>query len=44
MATRTLESTFESLSVNDEKDSGESRLYQKSKVRYMALNFLPFMV
>ncbi|KAK0738565.1 kinase-like domain-containing protein [Schizothecium vesticola] len=31
MATRTLEATFESLSVNDERDPGESRLYQKQK-------------
>ncbi|KAK3940539.1 Serine/threonine-protein kinase ark1 [Diplogelasinospora grovesii] len=32
MATRTLESRFERMSVNDENDDGSSRLYQKSKV------------
>ncbi|TPX09811.1 uncharacterized protein E0L32_009002 [Thyridium curvatum] len=31
MATRTLEARFERMSVNDENDSGEARLYQKSK-------------
>ncbi|KAK1831737.1 Serine/threonine-protein kinase ark1 [Podospora conica] len=31
MASRTLEATFESLSVNDEREPSESRLYQKSK-------------
>jgi aurora kinase len=32
MATRTLESRFERMSVNDENDAGDGSKYQKSKV------------
>ncbi|KAK1756251.1 Serine/threonine-protein kinase ark1 [Echria macrotheca] len=32
MATRTLEARFEHLTVNDENDAGDTRIYQKSKI------------
>ncbi len=37
MASRTLESRFERMSVNDENDPGDGSKYQKSKVYYSVI-------
>jgi hypothetical protein len=44
MATRTLESRFERMSVNDENDPGDGNKYQKSKVCFELYDKLQLML